>query len=312
MAANNTDVVYAGFMRRFGAFIIDSIILGGAFYMVLFVVAIVVAIAAPAADVDGDALGMLIVVVYLGAALLYYVAAALYYALQESSRHQATLGKRALGIKVTDERGQRLGTQRAFGRWFAAALSYITFYVGFLVAAFTARKQALHDFAANTLVVDQFAFTDTPERQQRNVGLAAVIVAVAMVFILVAILGILAAIAIPAYNDYTQRAKVMQGVESATPLKVQVADFVADTGSCPGNGEGGIGPADSYSSARVAEIVTGTLDESGRCAIEITLRDDRPDPLDGQRIWLEYEAADGAWSCSSELADRYLPSTCRG
>src|SRR5690606_37830627 len=130
------------------AFIIDSIILGGAFYAVLFVFAIIAAIAVPVTGMDDEALGALIVLLYLGAALLYYVGAALYYALQESSRHQATLGKRALGIKVTDEHGQRLGTARAFGRWFASALSYITFYIGFLMAAFTDRKRALHDFVA--------------------------------------------------------------------------------------------------------------------------------------------------------------------
>lgn len=312
MAELNTDVAYAGFMRRFGAFIIDSIILGGAFYAVLFVFAIIAAIAVPVTGMDDEALGALIVLLYLGAALLYYVGAALYYALQESSRHQATLGKRALGIKVTDEHGQRLGTARAFGRWFASALSYITFYIGFLMAAFTDRKRALHDFVADTLVVDQWAFTDTPERQQRHAGVAAVIVAVAAAFVLIAVIGILAAIAIPAYNDYTQRAKVMEGIASATPLKVQVATFAAETGQCPVNGEGGIGVADSYSTARVAGIATGTLDDSGRCAIEVTLRDDSPEPLDGQRIWLEYEAADGSWTCSSELTDRYLPSTCRG
>lgn len=311
MAENNTDVVYAGFVRRFGAFIIDGMILGAGFYLVLFVLAIVVALVAPASGMDDDTVGLALGLVYLGSALLYYLAAALYYGLQESSRHQATLGKRALGIKVTDEHGRRVSRGRAFGRWFAAALSYLTVYIGFLMAAFTDRKRALHDFAADTLVVDRWAYTDTPERQQRHIGAAAVIVAVFALFILIAVLGILAAIAIPAYQDYTVRAKVMQAIDSAAPLKSQVAAFVAETGNCPGNGEGGIGVADSYSSARVAGIATGTLDGSERCAIEVTLRDDRPEPLDGQRIWLEYEASGGDWLCSSELDDRYLPSTCR-
>ena len=311
MSEPHTDVVHAGFIRRFGAFIIDSLILGVGFYALLFVLGIIAVAAAPGSSMDDEALGAVLAIVYLLGILLYYVAAALYYGLQESSRFQATLGKRALGIKVTDEHGQRLGRGRAFGRWFAAALSYITLYIGFRVAAFTRRKQALHDFVADTLVVDQWAYTDTPERQQRHVGMAAVIVAVFALFILIAVLGILAAIAIPAYHDYTQRAQVMQAIGQADPLKASVAAFHAETGQCPANGEAGIGPSDAYASDRVAGIATGLLEESGRCAIEVTLRDAGAGALDGQRVWLEYDAPDGAWLCSSELERRYLPASCR-
>src|SRR5207342_3681907 len=107
---------------------------------------------------------------YFAAILAYYIAAAMYYSLQESSGHQATLGKRALGIKVVDARGQRLTRKHALGRWFAASLSYLTMYVGFLMAAFTERKRALHDMVAGTLVVDRWAYTEFPERQKRELS----------------------------------------------------------------------------------------------------------------------------------------------
>jgi uncharacterized RDD family membrane protein YckC len=79
----------------------------------------------------------------------------LYFAYQESSPAQATIGKRALGIKVTDLEGNRISFGRATGRYFAKYLSAITLFIGFLLAAFTARKQALHDMIAGTLVVNR-------------------------------------------------------------------------------------------------------------------------------------------------------------
>lgn len=77
----------------------------------------------------------------------------LYYALCESSRYQATFGKRALGLIVTNEYYETITFARASGRFFAKILSYLTLCIGFFMAAFTERKQALHDMVARTLVL---------------------------------------------------------------------------------------------------------------------------------------------------------------
>ena len=77
----------------------------------------------------------------------------LYFTLMETSKYQATLGKQALGLKVTDVMGNPLTFGRASGRHFGKILSTITFLIGFLMAGFTPRKQALHDLMAGTLVV---------------------------------------------------------------------------------------------------------------------------------------------------------------
>jgi uncharacterized RDD family membrane protein YckC len=65
----------------------------------------------------------------------------LYYALMESSAKQATVGKMALGILVTDLEGSRIGFGRATGRYFAKILPALILGIGFLMAAFTQRKQ---------------------------------------------------------------------------------------------------------------------------------------------------------------------------
>lgn len=77
----------------------------------------------------------------------------LYYALMESSSRQATLGKMALGLKVTDLDGYPISFARASGRFFGKFFSAFMLCVGFMMAGFTQRKQALHDMIAGTLVI---------------------------------------------------------------------------------------------------------------------------------------------------------------
>ena len=77
----------------------------------------------------------------------------LYFASFESSRWQATPGKRILGLYVTDLNGHRLSFARATGRYVGKALENLTLFIGFVMAGFTAKKQALHDIVASCLVL---------------------------------------------------------------------------------------------------------------------------------------------------------------
>ena len=88
------------------------------------------------------------------AVVITTVMAWLYFALLESSPWQATLGKLALGIRVTDLEGKRISLPRALGRYPAKFLSTIILGIGFLMVAWTRRKQGLHDMIAGTLVLN--------------------------------------------------------------------------------------------------------------------------------------------------------------
>jgi uncharacterized RDD family membrane protein YckC len=77
----------------------------------------------------------------------------IYFVLMESSKYQGTVGKIAMGIKVTDLNGDRVSFQRALGRYLASVFSDLTLGFGFAMAGFTRRRQALHDKMAGTLVV---------------------------------------------------------------------------------------------------------------------------------------------------------------
>ncbi|UGB37983.1 RDD family protein [Frateuria soli] len=78
----------------------------------------------------------------------------LYFAICESSAWQGTVGKLAMGIRVTDLDGNRIGFWRALGRYAAKLLSWMILGVGFLMIGWTRRKQGLHDMIANTLVLN--------------------------------------------------------------------------------------------------------------------------------------------------------------
>jgi|GEM_PF-1039865 len=78
----------------------------------------------------------------------------LYSATFESSILQATIGKKVIGIVVCDDNHKRISFLRATGRHFAKILSSMTLGIGFLLAAFTKDKKALHDLVASTNVIN--------------------------------------------------------------------------------------------------------------------------------------------------------------
>jgi uncharacterized RDD family membrane protein YckC len=146
-------VHYAGFWRRVVAFAIDHAIILIPMAIILYAIGaarILTSddpIAAETAYVD------FLNKYSLALPLLYFAVVWLYYALLESGPRQATLGKRILGIKVTDMEGRRLGFGRSLGRQLGKMVSKASLGIGFVVAAFTPKKQALHDLFARCLVV---------------------------------------------------------------------------------------------------------------------------------------------------------------
>jgi len=86
--------------------------------------------------------------------LLSLLLSCVYGAVTESSEAQASLGKRAMGLKVTDLDGRRLTFGRAFGRWVAKQLQFFVIIglLALLIVGFTEKKQGLHDLLAGTIV----------------------------------------------------------------------------------------------------------------------------------------------------------------
>jgi uncharacterized RDD family membrane protein YckC len=142
---------YAGFWLRLIAFFIDTIILLVATVMILRILGRSLDLP-PLGVIGPEARGPLAM---RGFALFEFVAgigAWLYFALMESSAWQATLGKKIIGLYVTDLHGHKIGFGRASGRYFSKIISNFTLLIGYIMAGLTAKKQALHDMIAGCLV----------------------------------------------------------------------------------------------------------------------------------------------------------------
>jgi uncharacterized RDD family membrane protein YckC len=131
----SAELEYAGFWSRFAALIVDNAI--------ITILSIALMIAATSVDAGAAVIANFALILI----------AFLYWPLMESSERQATFGKQLLGIQVTDANGARLTFVRALLRNLAKIISSLPFGLGFLLAAFTPRRQALHDMITKCLVV---------------------------------------------------------------------------------------------------------------------------------------------------------------
>lgn len=158
---NNSSLQYAGFWMRLVALIADGLIIGlFQSFVVMPVLALLgyqvtldPAILESNENLDNQIYALLNYLVLVNG--VSFVLSWLYYAYLEASPTQATPGKMMMGIKVTDMEGNRINFGRATIRYFSKILSAIIFGIGYLMAAFTDKKQALHDMIAGTLVVEK-------------------------------------------------------------------------------------------------------------------------------------------------------------
>ena len=148
------ELPYASFLSRLLAFIID-------YLFITLILSILISIFMPAGfAIEGpevveyneeyvrdltEAAGPFMIV--------FYIAWWLYNAILHASRWQATLGKRAVGIIVTDLEGNRISFGKATIRFAGKLISTFIFFLGYLTAAFTSRRQALHDMIGGTVVL---------------------------------------------------------------------------------------------------------------------------------------------------------------
>lgn len=154
-------VSYGGFWQRFAAYFIDAIITGAAMMVLVVPVVMMTGVMAhlgslghpPGEEMDPAAAALFFTVIF-GLAAIALLVSWLYHAYLESGEKQATWGKSAMGLYVTDVAGQRISFARASGRFFSKIITgMIPLFIGWIMAAFTERRQALHDMIASTVVL---------------------------------------------------------------------------------------------------------------------------------------------------------------
>ena len=139
-----TTVVFAGFWSRVGAYLIDLIII----VLIMMIVGFLIGITGITSSIKPDSKAEDGFYNIIGFVFSWF-----YYAFFESSVKQATPGKKAMGLYVQGTNGQRLSVAKATGRFFGKILSGLFFGIGYIMVAFTAKKQGLHDMMAGTVVV---------------------------------------------------------------------------------------------------------------------------------------------------------------
>jgi uncharacterized RDD family membrane protein YckC len=158
---------YAEFFSRFLAFLIDEGIAGLLAACTYFLMAFIGGLLAVGGLAAGSGYGRHAAVglgagfgtgllFWFGGFLLAMAVYILYFVKQETGPRQATIGKSLMGIRVTNIAGETLSVGQSLGRLLIkSTFSWLLFLAGFFMAAFTERKQALHDFAASTVVLKQ-------------------------------------------------------------------------------------------------------------------------------------------------------------
>ncbi|HUQ28472.1 MAG TPA: RDD family protein [Usitatibacter sp.] len=276
LATTQVVPLYAGFWRRAAAAVLDGIILFIPNLILTFLVT-----------------GMLAFVIQIAIGILYYT-------ILTASEAQATWGKRAFGIKVTSLEGQRIGFGRSLARYFATWLSGLILAIGFIMAGFTSRKQALHDMICGTLVVNREASVEEIEAGGDTMPVTAgVWVMVVVLFVLPFFGGILAAIAIPAYSDYTMRSKVAAALNVAGQLKQDVERAHAE------KRQWAVGPA----TVDTTYVQSAEITAQGHVVVTLPAN-----VANGGRIRYTPSDAGGTlqWKCAGEgVANKYLPASCR-
>lgn len=149
-----------------------------------------------------------------------------------------------------------------------------------------------------------------PPKGLSGCAIAALVGAVAGVFVLV-VIGILAAIALPAYQEYVMRSRVTAALTGMSAHKAAITEFKARENRCPVNDDDGFGTPESYASSPLSTLEIGHFD-NGNCGMEGVLTMPDKAELDSKALWLDYDEDSSSWHCSSEIDDRYLPVQCRG
>ena len=302
--------LHAGFWARFGAYLVDVILFTvGA----LLLIGLVTGVAAVASD-SQDTSSMGINFVFLFFFWTYCIPF-------EASRMQGTPGKYFLGLAVVNSRGEKIGVGQAFGRNYGKFLSTIILDIGFMLAGWTSYKQGLHDFMADTYVVHKKVLLDYKSGKTNENGYlsssASVVVGVIVgVFAMLCFIGILAAIAIPAYQDYIARSQMAEGIQLAGGAEAGLADYKQNNFVWPSSLSDVYSLASSRPAGRYTDLVSITGCHDQTCGVISFMKsEDVNRNITGKTVEI-WTTDDGAtWHCGpgsmDPVSEKFLPASCR-
>ncbi|HZP11281.1 MAG TPA: RDD family protein, partial [Nevskiaceae bacterium] len=295
----------AGHWARIGAALLDSMICTGLFMFVMMVLGFYMGTqGAKAKPPSGESIAM-IYAVLIGAQIAYFT-------ITQGGSKMASLGKRATDLIVVTTRGEPIGYGRALARYLVLFFTGFLFSLPLLVILFTRKHQGLHDLICGTVVIDKRTFDRSRWDYEAVAGSpnssSGAVIAVVLLFFFIFMIGILAAIAIPAYQDYLMRAKVSEALLKTSDVKERYAAYVKEHQAWPAS----IDDLKAPSSLRLAGNGEVAFEIADGHALMLTLHGDPA--LDGKRIELVPIGTEGAfeWKCRVvDLPPKFAPSACR-
>jgi uncharacterized RDD family membrane protein YckC/Tfp pilus assembly protein PilE len=303
---DNMASVYGGFWMRLAALLIDTLILCALLFAII--IGLVLSGAFGTASNGKEPQETLVLLCIASV----FVVPWLYFALFESSTRQATPGKLALGLRVTDENGRRVSFGRALGRNLGRYLSQLFFYLGYLMAGWTSRKQAMHDLIAGTFVVNRSGMEawrqDRPMRKATGMPAWAVVVIIVVGGFFTAV-PVLAAIAIPAYQQYLLRVQTTEAVLLTEPARTAVAHALLNGSGMPvDNTQAGLASPDDIHGKYVSSVEIANGDIVARFGSGAN------PALQNKHITFVASLGDGrvSWRCDAYgIQEVDLPPACR-
>jgi uncharacterized RDD family membrane protein YckC len=163
MESNLNQEQFAGLWLRAVAGFIDTLILFVGFIVISALISIMIALIqmpfllnkskSELENISSDNSGIIIMTISI---IIFFIFSCFYFAKLESSKKQGSLGKMAVGIKVTDLMGKNISFKNAYNRRLFVILNNLTIGIGIIMIAFNKKNQALHDIWASTLVVKKY------------------------------------------------------------------------------------------------------------------------------------------------------------
>lgn len=268
-------VKYAGFWIRYVAALVDGIILGLVSVPLGFIMGI--GLSATVGVDNASAIGGIL------PRVIGFCIVSAYYIFM-THKYQATIGKKLVGIEVraSDSVEKATLSKIILRETIGKILSAVTIYIGYIMAGFTSKKQALHDMIGSTVVVYK-------DSQKKTNTAVIVIVVIVVIFVMIAIIGIFASIVLVSLNsarDKAQEASFKSTVSSTVPMAILCMEE-----------EQNILPPSEYAKMCTMEdgeeFIWPMLDETG---------------VWGQLI--DGNAADGTFAYTANLPASGLTATC--
>lgn len=301
---NGREIRYANFFHRWAALMIDQWVLSiTALTVVASIAAAVYFSAGFSFEKDPDSVGIFMVSCVFAYMFLYIGLSGSYHIYFETSSRRGSWGKQFLGLVVSTDQGEPLSKSTAALRWFSAALSHLSQNIGFLIAAFTEKRQALHDFLAHTLVLERDA-ASVGAPIDRNKRAIIVLVTGVLIMPLLMVAGMM----IPMFHfiEKQEQADLKRHRDMAAlvlPVQQAIGKRVAIDQNCLSNADAEIKPLLRPLERITNEIHVGLSDDETACEIYL--------------VWDSYKSltyrytGEGDWTCEATHNPDHFGENCQ-